>query len=443
MKEADMSVPPTLSPELRNRIGRQRMVIGGLVAAAATVIVIGGFAGARSLSRDDAPPPPPAEEPSPSRSVETIVEGNGAVRSRAVLELCEFLFTECTPRPMMPEDGLVSVEVSVTGVGTGISGSGLIEGGGHAEAFQVRCARQVEVNSIAVAGTFGEGEWAGRAMAVVINDLDPDSDRLAIWFERNPPGDGGCESTLDGLEERGWENLTYEPLSGGNFTIGGETSGPTPQELVEPVEVINLLGGNVTLRDEGPWTEHIEWSLISDSGGPESLLLLDNATGSASIAQLLVIADPAPAEALDAHRRDCWPRGGTVVSAQAFAAALRAHTGLVSTDPVIEQIAGVDAFRLDVAPAKGAFGCDSVGATWVSSNGDTGVPVVRPSRATYFGPPSGAFVVPDGMRMRLYLLDAPGGDARVLAIAILAAEEDFNTAVEAAQPILDSIRIKP
>lgn len=56
-KEADMAVPTTLSPELRNRIGRQRMVMGGLVAVAALALVIGGFAGARSLSRDEALPP--------------------------------------------------------------------------------------------------------------------------------------------------------------------------------------------------------------------------------------------------------------------------------------------------------------------------------------------------------------------------------------------------
>lgn len=57
MKETEMSVPPTLSPELRNRVGRQRMIMGGLVAAAALALVVGGFAGARSLSSDRAIPP--------------------------------------------------------------------------------------------------------------------------------------------------------------------------------------------------------------------------------------------------------------------------------------------------------------------------------------------------------------------------------------------------
>lgn len=58
MKETEMKVPPTLSPELRKRIGRQRMVVAGLVAAAACALAIGGFAAARSLSNDAAPIPP-------------------------------------------------------------------------------------------------------------------------------------------------------------------------------------------------------------------------------------------------------------------------------------------------------------------------------------------------------------------------------------------------
>lgn len=57
IKGAEMSVSPTLSHQLRNRIGRQRMFMGGLVAAAAVAVVLGGFAGARSLSRDEALPP--------------------------------------------------------------------------------------------------------------------------------------------------------------------------------------------------------------------------------------------------------------------------------------------------------------------------------------------------------------------------------------------------
>jgi hypothetical protein len=61
MKGTDMSVSPTLSPELRNRVGRQRIVMGGLVVAAAFALVLGGFA-VRSAVSTDAAPVPPAEE---------------------------------------------------------------------------------------------------------------------------------------------------------------------------------------------------------------------------------------------------------------------------------------------------------------------------------------------------------------------------------------------
>ena len=87
MKEVEMNVPPTLSPELRSRIGRQRMFMGGLAAAAAIAVVIGGFAGARSLSSDDAAPVPPAKQeeqgtPSPETTVdERIISGDRGVWS--------------------------------------------------------------------------------------------------------------------------------------------------------------------------------------------------------------------------------------------------------------------------------------------------------------------------------------------------------------------------
>ena len=52
-------------------------------------------------------------------------------------------------------------------------------------------------------------------------------------------------------------------------------------------------------------------------------------------------------------------------------------------------------------------------------------------------------------RMRLYLVDLPGGSARVLAIALIArdpcggkvevSQQDFEQVVEAATPIVESI----
>jgi hypothetical protein len=43
-----------------------------------------------------------------------------------------------------------------------------------------------------------------------------------------------------------------------------------------------------------------------------------------------------------------------------------------------------------------------------------------------------------GDRMRLYLVDLPSGSARILSIAIVASESDFDGVVESAQPVVDS-----
>jgi hypothetical protein len=146
----------------------------------------------------------------------------------------------------------------------------------------------------------------------------------------------------------------------------------------------------------------------------------------------VVLADPAP------RQESCSPTGGTVVSAEALARAVRAHPGLNSTDAVAERVAGVDALRLDVAPVEGASTCAGSGEGIGYGNG---VPVVTGTRRTRLGPPV-ASVVEHGKRMRLYLLDLPGGAARTLAIMIVAAEADFNAAVAAARPILDSFEFQ-
>ena len=46
--------------------------------------------------------------------------------------------------------------------------------------------------------------------------------------------------------------------------------------------------------------------------------------------------------------------------------------------------------------------------------------------------------MPVGHRMRLYLLDLPGGSPQILAIAISAPEASFERVVGAAAPMMDS-----
>lgn len=207
-------------------------------------------------------------------------------------------------------------------------------------------------------------------------------------------------------------------------------SQPTPRETPENAERsgrrVDLLDGEVTFRT-ATWGEDLEWRMISEEPmGPESLLRHE-----APSAAFLVIADPAPLQS-------CSRTGATVVSADVLAGAIRAHPGLSSTDPIGERVAGVHAFRLDVAPVDGASTCrGNPVVAGPTPPPDVGVPVITGTRKTYFGP-SLAYVLESDKRMRLYLLDLPGGAARSLAIVIVAAEADFNAAVEAARPILDS-----
>lgn len=113
-------------------------------------------------------------------------------------------------------DRLLSVQLSASQEGGEVSGSGSIRGSGLDDSFTVRCSRYVDGDSLALGGTFDEGKRAGKDLALVIKDLDPDS--LAIWFGTKD----GCEPMLDGIGIRTWENLIYEPVRSGNFTLGDD-----------------------------------------------------------------------------------------------------------------------------------------------------------------------------------------------------------------------------
>lgn len=208
-QQAPMELRPTPHALRKIRVGR--IIRSGAVLATAAALVFGGFAGARSLTIDDAAPVQPADSPSRTGST-SIAEGSGEVRARAVMDACEFFFgSGCSDD--LPSDGLLSVQISASQDGGEVSGSGSIHGAGLDESFTVGCSRYVDGDSIALGGTFDEGDRTGKDIALVIQDLDPDS--LAIWFGK----EDGCESMLDGIGLRSWENLTYQPVRSGNFTL--------------------------------------------------------------------------------------------------------------------------------------------------------------------------------------------------------------------------------
>jgi len=120
--------------------------------------------------------------------------------------------------------------------------------------------------------------------------------------------------------------------------------------------------------------------------------------------------------------------GPAPADADALARSIRSNPDLEATAPVAASVGGIDALRMDVVAAPGASVCDR--------------PLVVLKFGTGFG-----FDLLRTDRMRLYLLDLPGGSARILAIAMIARdpygevevpEPDFEHVVEVATPIVDS-----
>jgi hypothetical protein len=271
----------------------------------------------------------------------------------------------------------------------------------------VRRARLRRVRTAAIAGT--------TAFALVVGGF---AGARSLWTERNsipPAGDNPSPSE------------------------------PTPSETPEAAEgsgpLYDILDGEVAFRAPEPWEPDAEAMMIAGGSLPSEFSVRTRFDGrdtscrsaGSSCAELVVVADPAP------RQESCLLTGGTVVSAEALARAIGAHPGLDSTDPVGERIGNIDALRLDVAQAEGASTCGNNSEGF--GYGD-GVPVLTHTRHTKLGAPVVAVIEP-GKRMRVYLLDLPGGAAaRTLAIMIVARAADFDVAIEAARPILDSFEFQ-
>jgi len=233
---------------------RKALWTGGVALGVAAIAVAGAFA--RSAMWTDTAPVPPAERSSRTESAKTIVEGNGEVHSRAVRGNCELSLSNCPDE--LPGDHLLSVTVSASEEGGEVSGSGSIEGGGLDDSFTIRCSKEVDDyrsgegrrwgHVLMVGGTFDEGVRAGEGMALVIRDLA--RDRLAIWFQESVPqtipGKDGCDWMLGGVEVRGLDDLIYEPVTRGNFTLG--TVPPAKQEVAQ-MPIIRQMTNALNAKD--------------------------------------------------------------------------------------------------------------------------------------------------------------------------------------------------
>ncbi|MGH2556247.1 MAG: hypothetical protein ACRDHO_11085, partial [Actinomycetota bacterium] len=122
-----------------------------------------------------------------------------------------------------------------------------------------------------------------------------------------------------------------------------------------------------------------------------------------------VVAGPRPIET------GCQ-EGPTPADAEALARSIQSDPDFEATAPVAVSVGGIRALRMDVVTAPRASLCE----------GFPGALVVTGT------------VVDEFTRMRLYLLELPGGSPRILAIAMTAPKLNFERVMEEEAPILDS-----
>jgi hypothetical protein len=195
-----------------------------------------------------------------------------------------------------------------------------------------------------------------------------------------------------------------------------EPAGPVPATTENgkavPVEY-GFLDGKVTYRAAYPLEPsqdgYRDWDRLAIAG----LLPDDDATRRV----LLFLADPRP----------IGP--GCVVArapadAEALARSIGSDPDFEATAPVAVTIGGTSALQMDVVLAPGASSCP-----WSEPEVSSTSPLLL-NHASFGGVD----------RARLYLLDLPeGSEASVLAIATITDDDSFETVLEFAAPIVNSI----
>jgi hypothetical protein len=184
----------------------------------------------------------------------------------------------------------------------------------------------------------------------------------------------------------------------------GSSLGHNPRQTTEnglPVALPYVFfDGAVTMSAADPWRMGFErWALeLGDQAG-EAIVL---------------VADPRAVA-------DGCGNAPAPVDAEALARSLESDPDLRVAAPVAVSLGGVDGLQLDVVLAPQASDC----------------PILRPAGDSST---RRAADLDLGIRMRLYLVDLPEGSASpIMAIAILAPEARFDSVLEAATPIIDSI----
>ena len=177
-----------------------------------------------------------------------------------------------------------------------------------------------------------------------------------------------------------------------------------------PVEY-GFLDGEVTYRAADPAAPHPD--LLWDQGPDVATVV-----GARERRLLLILADPRPIGP------GC-EEAPAPADAEALAQSLRSDPDLEVDAPVAVTIGGIPALQLDVVLAPNASDCP-----WQMPSLSSTTPLLLKHAP---------FVVQGADRARLYLLDLPGGSARILAVVTLTDEDSFEGVLEWAAPIVESI----
>jgi hypothetical protein len=169
--------------------------------------------------------------------------------------------------------------------------------------------------------------------------------------------------------------------------------------------LLDILGGEVTFLATNPWNGTL-FGPSFESDGEAADNFLSHPDG-----YMYVLADPLPM--IDRCRQ-----GSAPANAEALAQSIMADGDFETTAPSAVTIGGAPALQMDVVNLGGpSVLCDQLPRAAVTTSS-----------------------LEPGSRMRLYLVDLPGGSARILSIAVVATEERFEAVVESAAPILDSFK---
>jgi hypothetical protein len=212
------------------------------------------------------------------------------------------------------------------------------------------------------------------------------------------------------LLAQGGATVVEQPLRWADATFSARARETT--ENGRPVAVpYALLDGLVTFSAADPWHVGLERSAMELGDKPSEAVIL---VGDPRASGVGCGISPAP------------------VDADALASSLGSDPDLEATARAAATVGGRDALQMDIVLAPGASLCDGVS------------PVLRLSDGTDYGADRRAANLDPGARMRLYLVDLPEGSAsRIVAIAVVAPEARFDSVLDAATPIIDSIAFEP